>query len=203
MIPAGVSDVELLIAPTAFVVLIGGRVWFGSAIFAPRFMRLWGAIRRRAAPIAQQLYSRIDYEINIEREVPKRQFVGVVDLNPIELAQRLDAERPVEVPLLAGVKTDWDGNEESGTFIWYCGPRASWLPRWLSKFQVHVSVFQIGSRSRVTAHREANSWRPDLWIDHLTRGPSHSAANGVQRSRRALRDVSVPFDTLVTPMEEA
>lgn len=204
MIPIGVSDVELIVATTALAVLIVGRVWFGSAIFAPRFMSLWGAIRRRAAPIVQQqLYSRLGYEIKIEREVPKRQFVGVVDLTPIELAQRLDAERPVEVPLLAGTKTDWDGNPESGTFIWYCGPRASWLPRWLSKYQAHVSVFKVGQRYRATAHREANSWRPDLWIDHLTRGPSHSAANGVQRSRRALRDVSVPFDTLVTPMEEA
>jgi hypothetical protein len=196
MILPVVTDVGLPTVATAVVVFLIARIWFGSAIFAPRFMGLWGAIRRWAAPIVQQqIYSRIGYGIQIEREVPKRQSVGVVDLSATELAQRLDTERPVEVPLLAGTKTDWDGNDESGTFIWYCGPRVSWLPRWLSKYQVHVSVFQIGQRFRVTAHREANSWRPDLWIDHLTRGPSHSTANGVQRSRRALRDVSIPFDT--------
>lgn len=196
MIPPAVTDVALPTVAVAVVVFLVTRFWFGSAIFAPRFMWLWGLIRRRAAPIVQQqIYSRIGYGIQIEREVPKRQSVGVVDLSATELAQRLDTERPVEVPLLAGTKVDWGGNGESGTFIWYCGPRVSYLPRWLSKYQVHVSVFQIGQRSRATAHREANSWRPDLWIDHLTRGPSHSAANGVQRSRRALRDASIPFDT--------
>ena len=42
-------------------------------------------------------------------------------------------------------------------------------------------MFRAGDRTRVAAHYEANSWRPDRWKDHLFKGETFDAAEGVAR----------------------
>lgn len=178
--------------PTVAVVVVVGRLYYGSVIFAPRFLPVWAVARRILTPLSQRLLMRVvPIPVSLESSIPKREYVGVVDLSPQELATRVDGERDVEIPLLASLSSDWDGNLESGTFVWYCGSKPAWLPRWLRPYQVHITLFRIGSATRVTAHFEGNSYRPDYWIDHLTQGASYNAAKGVQRCKRALQDSGV------------
>ena len=41
-------------------------------------------------------------------------------------------------------------------------------------------MFDVGDETRVCAHVEANSFRPDLWRDHLFKGESFDAEQGVR-----------------------
>lgn len=190
---AQLTTVEVA-APTVILLVVFARLYFGSVVFAPRYAAVWNTIRRLATPILQRaIYQTIIPNVRIENHATKDEYVGVTDLSAQELAMRIDAERNVEIPLLSGFKTDWDGNTESGTFVWYCGRQPTTLPKWLKPYQVHVFTFRVGNRTRVAAHFEANPWRPDLALDHLLKGSSFSAPKGVERTKRALRDAGVPL----------
>ena len=195
--PASLPAVESLLttevaATTVVFVAVIARLYFGSVVFAPRYAAVWNTARRLLVPVLQRvIYRTAIPNVEIENEAVKEEYVGVVDLTGQELALRIDGHRDVEIPLLAGFKSDWDGNTESATFVWYCGTTPVGLPNWLSPYQVHVSCFRVGEQTRVTAHYEANPWRPDLVVDHLFKGDSFSAAKGVQRTKRALADAEV------------
>jgi hypothetical protein len=185
------ATVELTATVVVLAVLLT-RLYFAPVVFSPRYTILWNATRRIAVPLLQTLiYRRLPFNIEIENEAVREEYVGVTELTPKELALRLDRERDVEIPLLAGLKTDWDGNTEDGTFVWYCGSKPAGLPRWLRAYQVHVTVFRIGGKTRITAHYEANPWRVDRLIDHLRKGQSFSAGRGIQRFKRAAADANV------------
>jgi len=180
-------------APTVVFLAVFARLQLGSVVFAPRYAAVWNTIRKVATPILQRaIYQTAMPNVEIENQALKEEYVGVVDLTGQELTMRVDAERDVEIPLLAGFKTDWDGNKESSTFVWYCGKAPFGFPKWLKPHQVHIFTFRVGDRTRVCAHFEANPWRPDMWADHLFKGQSFSPAKGVQRVKRALRDAEVP-----------
>lgn len=190
---AQLTTVEVA-APTVILLAVFARLYFGSVVFAPRYAAVWNTIRRLVTPILQRvIYQTAIPNVRIENHATKDEYVGVVDLSAQELAMRIDAQRDVEIPLLSGFKTDWDGNKESGTFVWYCGRQPTTLPKWLKPYQVHVFCFRVGDRTRVCAHYEASPWRPDLALDHLLKGSSFSAPKGVQRTKRALRDAGVPL----------
>lgn len=185
------QQVEIAAPIVVFAVVIS-RLYFGGVIFAPRYAAIWNTIRRVAAPLVQRLiYNTAVPNVKIENEAVRSEYVGTVDLTGQELALRVDGERDVEIPLLAGFKTDWDGHPESSTFVWYCGRTFSLLPNWLRPYQVHVFTFRIGDRTRVCAHLEANPWRPDMALDHLFKGDSFSPEKGVARTMRALQDAGV------------
>ena len=88
-----------------------------------------------------------------------------------------------------------DDRKERATFVWYVGPRPlSWLPRWLRRYQVHVTVYVAEDGSYdLYVHFEANSYRPDLWYDHLMKGESFSVEKGVKRCRTALDEAGIPW----------
>lgn len=179
-------------APIVVMLAAFMRLYFGSVVFDPRYAAVWNSVRRVATPILQRvIYSTAIPDVEVENESTKEEYVGVVDLTGQELALRVDGERDVEIPLLAGFKTDWDGNKETATFVWYCGRQPATLPRWLKPYQVHVTAFRVGGKTSVCAHFEANPWRPDLALDHLFKGSSFSAPKGVQRTKRAIRDAGV------------
>lgn len=180
------------IAAAAVIVVVLARLYFGSVLFAPRYTPLWNVLRKVAAPVvARVVLPRLPIPVSVETSVIRAEMVGTVDLTPVELAKRIDGERAVEIPLLTPLTADWDGNTEDGTFVWYHGSKPSWLPRWLRPYQIHVTCFRIGDRTRVCAHYEVNSYRPGSWVDFLTGGDSYSPGKGVQRTRRACDDAGI------------
>lgn len=189
-----IQDVSALqiALPVVVAAVVIVRLYYGSVVFAPRFVSVWAVGRRILTPILQRVvYRFLPVQIALESTVTKAEYVGVVDHSPQELALRIDGERDVEIPLLATVSEDWDGNIEDGTFVWYCGPKPAWLPRWLRPYQVHITCFEIGGQTRVTAHYEANSYRPDYWMSHFVSNGHRSVGKGVQRAKRAIQDANV------------
>lgn len=194
MLPADVSSPAVLI-PTAVLVVVLIRLWLGSVVFAPRWARTWNVARTVLAPIVQQLiYRRTPLNVEIENNAEWVEWVGVIEPPGEPLATVVDEVRPVEIPLLSGVKTSPDGVEEHETFVWYYGPRPfPTAPRWLRRYQVHVFTFRSGDGIEVFAHAEANPWRPDLWADHLNKGGSFSVPEGVMRADAALNEAGVEW----------
>lgn len=182
-------------APVVVLVAVFARVYFGGVIFHPRYVKVWNVVRRLLVPIIDRVVS-ARLGISVENEAYREELVGYVDLTPPELARRLDQVAEPEVPLLAGLKTDWEGNTESGTLTVYHGPRP-WpgAPRWLRPRQTHMTTFDVQTasgtfQSRLTAHDEANSYRPDKWVSHLFAG-SQSPQEGVERAARLLHSAGV------------
>jgi len=191
------SNVEIGTAAVA-VVLTGVlvRVYVGSALFHPRHVKTWNVLRRVLAPMLQRLiYLKLPFNIEIENESHDAEYAATVEAPPAELATTIDDVREVEVPLLAGFKTAPDGRRERGTFVWHIGPRPfASAPRWLRRYQVHPTLFKRDDgRYDVYAHWEANSYRPDLWADHLFKGVSFSAGKGVRKMQNALDDADVEW----------
>lgn len=185
-------DVET-VAPAVVLTGVFLRVYFGHVLFHPRYVFVWNTIRRVGVPLLQKgMYRFLPFNVNIENSAHAKEYVATVSESPTELAKAINRERDVEVPLLAGFKTDWADRTETGTFVWYCGPKPGGLPHWLRKYQVHPTTFEgDGGETIVTGHFEANSYRPDMWLDHLTKGPSHSVEKGVKRIRNAMDDAGV------------
>ena len=180
------------------VVLVGvvARVYFGSVLFHPRYVTVWNIVRRLAAPVVQRVvYRYLPFDIQVENDSEPNEYAGAVELDPKPLALTLDQVREVEVPLLNGYKTAPDGRKERATFVWYYGPKPlSSLPRWLRRYQVDVTVFRREDGGYdLYVHAEANSYRPDLWFDHLFKGPSFDAAEGVKRAQNALDDAEIAW----------
>lgn len=198
------GDVELWAAATA-VVFIGvvARLYFGSVLFHPRHTHIWNFVRRFAVPLLQQVvYRHLPINVAIENHSEPNEYVGTVDETARGLALAIDGVREVEVPLLNGLKTSPDGRTESGTFVFYTGGRPPWAPRWLRAYQVDFTTFdREDGRVDVYAHYEANAYRPDLAIDHLTKGPSFSAQKGVDRARAALTDAGIEYQMVDQPAE--
>lgn len=189
-----------VLLPTLITAAVIGRLYFGSVIFHPRYTAVWATARKLLVPLLDRLLRRrIGLTQSITNHAVRSEIVGLVDHSPQSLATSLDACRDVEIPLLAGYKTDWCDRAESGTVVWYYGPEP-WpgAPNWLRPYQVHLTTFSVqtddGLRELVTAHREANPYRPDLWADHLFKGSHHSAEDGVRRTERALGDAGVAHD---------
>lgn len=194
MLPVDLSSPEVLI-PAAITVLVLVRLWLGSVVFAPRWSRTWNLARTVLAPLVQQLIFRFTpLQIEVENEAEGVEWVGTIEPTQKPLATVVDDVRPVEIPLLSGVKTSPDGIEEHETFVWYYGPQPlPTLPRWLRQYQVHVFTFRENGEVQVYAHAEANPWRPDLWVDHLTKGQSFSVPEGVMRADAALDEAGVEW----------
>ncbi len=193
-------DGSIELPQAAVVVVFVGvvmRVYFGSVVFAPKYTRFWNILRRALVPVLQKvIYRHLPFDVSIENYAVEEEYVGHVDLSPQKVAKILDQERDVEVPLLSGFKTDWEDRKEAGTLVWYHGPRLGGLPRWLKKYQVHVTMFNDNETGEtiLTAHHEANPYRPDLWHDHLTKGESFSVERGVEMTKTALEDSELAYD---------
>lgn len=203
MIPPVLSDLlggNVEVGAAAVMVVLTGvaaRVYFGSVLFAPRHVTTWNIVRRIATPILQRMIYRFaPFDIAIENESTENEYAATVEPDPRPLATAIDEVREVEIPLLAGFKTAPDDRAERATFVWHVGPRPfKSAPRWLRRYQVHVTVYRReDGRYDCYAHFEANSYRPDLWADHLLKGASFSVPKGVSRTRAALDDGDVAWE---------
>ena len=175
--PVAVAAVALV---TTLVVV---RLYAGGSLLGLRFLSFWSIARRLFMPVLDRVAKRL-VGIGAENRAVREEFVADVDATPREVATALQTEsdREFEVSVLSGLKTDWDGNTEVASVVTYAGakpiPNA---PDWLRTDQIHVFMFRAGDRTRVAAHYEANSWRPDRWKDHLFKGETFDAAEGVAR----------------------
>ena len=188
-------------APTVVAIVVGARLWFGSTIFHVRWLTAWNIVRRVGVPWLNGfvLGRLVPFDPELENEAYEDEFVGVTKASPRDVALAISEVADPEVPLLAGFKTDWDEREEAGTDVTYHGPKPLGVaPDWLRPRQTHRTYFRArGPDGRfytvITAHEEANSYRPDLWRDHLFKG-SFSASEGVRRTILKLEDAGVEWD---------
>jgi len=178
-------------APIVVCVGIFIRIYVGSILFHPRYAKAWNVARRIGVPLLNRA-AMARFGVSIENESHADEYVTTVDESPAELSLALDTVGPVEVPLLAGFKTDWKGRTEAATLCLYHGDRPfPTAPDWFRDRQTHITLFvDADGRTVVTAHEEANSYRPDLWSDHLFKG-SFSAERGVEHTRLLLQEAGV------------
>ena len=177
------ADPVAVAAVALVTTLVAVRLYAGGSLLGLRFLSFWSIARRLFMPVLDRVAKRL-VGIGAENRAVREEFVADVDATPREVATALQTEsdREFEVSVLSGLKTDWDGNTEVASVVTYAGakpiPNA---PDWLRADQIHVFMFRAGDRTRVAAHYEANSWRPDRWKDHLFKGETFDAAEGVAR----------------------
>lgn len=187
------------VAPAVVLIGIAARAYFGRSLFHPHSIVPWNVVRRLASSLIQQVVYRWVGDIDVENEAVRDEYVGVIESGDVtQVAKALNDVADPEVPLLAGYKTDWEDREEVGTLVFHHGPRP-WptAPKWLSRYQLHITFFYVdtpdGRQIMATAHVEANSYRPDLWVDHLMKGPSFSAREGVRKASIKFEDADLDW----------
>ena len=201
-LPDALMDMEVAV-PLAVTIILVARFVFGGTLFHVRWIDSWNVIRRVKVPLISQyvLGNLVPFDFEIENSAHKEEFVAVSQLDPKEIELRMAESIDSEVPLLAGLKTDWKDREEVATAVSYHGPRP-WpgAPNWLRPRQTHRTYFRVrdggGWYTMITAHEEANSYRPDKWKDHLFKG-TFSASEGVRRTILRLEEADV--DVLYAP----
>lgn len=168
-IPATIPLEYAAMMAIAFGIVL--RFYFGDTLFNPRYVKVWNGIRRFAIPILNRLAERKIGITKLENHTSSAQYVATIDedVSVKELSKEFNTVRDFEVPLLAGFKTDWENRDEIGTLVAYHGDKLfPGSPHWLRERQLHVTFFRNDEGCIVvTAHEEANSYRPDLWRDHL------------------------------------
>jgi len=190
-----------VVAPLVVTVGVLLRIYAGSVVFHPRYTKLWNVARRIGVPILNRIaLSR--FGVNIENRAVESEHVATVSFSVTDIVTALDTVGPVEVPLLAGFKSDWENRTETGTVCVYHGARPfPTAPDWLRDRQTHFTFFRdADGRTVVTAHEEANSYRPDQWADHLT-GETMSAERGVEHATLLLTEAGVLAATVETEAE--
>lgn len=196
---ADILQMEIAV-PTAVGLIVLARVYFGDTLFHVRWLSVWNVIRSVKAPAINTyvLGNLVPFDFEIENQAHEDEFVGVTSESPRDVALSLAEVTDNEVPLLAGFKTDWEGRQEKGTDVNYYGPKPlPGAPDWLRPRQVHRTYFRVRDgegrfHTVVTAHDEANSYRPDKWKDHLFK-ESFSAKEGVRRTILKLEEADVPW----------
>ena len=133
--------------------------------------------------------------ISAENRALETEHVVDVQADPKSVAEGIDevSERDFEVSVLSGFKSDWDGNKEIASIVGYDESKP-WpnAPDWLRSDQVHITMFVTDDLdTRVTAHYEANSWRPDRWADHLFKGETFDAEKGVSLTKEWLEQADL------------
>lgn len=190
---------EVVAAATATVLLAGFiRLYAGSVVFHPRYVAVWDVIRAVGSRVIQRLVYAYIGQVEVENDAVRDEYVGrIAGSNITTVAKRLNEVADPEVPLLAGYKTDWEGREEIGTLVFHRGPEP-WptAPRWLRKYQLHMTFFYDSDAGEiiVTAHFEANSYRPDMWVDHLSKGASFSVERGVRLASLKLEEAELDWE---------
>ena len=167
----------------AFVALLAaGRLYVGEQYF-DETARFWAPVRRLFVPALHRAFQRADEDIYAETDVSADELVVALrDVSVDDVRDDLAASGYQPQPL-ASVATDWFGQPEAASWARYHGPKPfAGAPEWLRPRQVHVRLFEDTRAGAfdvvVTAHEEANAWRPDLWRDHY-RGESFDVERGV------------------------
>jgi hypothetical protein len=182
--PTGAGAIALV------TVLLVVRLYSGSRLLDPRYMVFWGLARRLLMPVVDQLAKRA-VGISAENNARQVEYVHDTPADPADVRDALidESGERWEVSVLSGLKTDWSGNVEIASLVCYYGSKPTpGAPDWLRDNQTHVFMFSMsGIGTRVCAHNEANSWRPDQWKDHLFKGESFDAEGGVEKVKGWLR----------------
>jgi hypothetical protein len=190
--PTGLAAIALV------TVLVVVRFYAGARLLDPKHMTWWGIARRIGMPVVDQLAKR-SVGISAENKAHRSEFVHDVDADPVDVRDALIAQSNErwEVSVLSGLKSDWADNKEVASLVCYFGNKpAPGAPDWLRDKQTHVFLFSAGIGTRICAHNEANSWRPDQWRDHLFKGESFDAQAGVEDTQAWLEasDIPIPAD---------
>lgn len=199
MVMVNQFDLAALAAALGVAALVAARLYYGESAFSPE-SRWWGPLRRVVIPLAHQILTTIDPAgetgIYLTYEITREELVVSVETNYHAILDDL-ADAGYRPQPLAALKTDWEGRREVASWARYHGPKPfDAAPDWLRPRQTHVTLFadvapsvnptQSGdgedevSITIVTAHEEANPWRPDLWRVHY-RGLGMNVTRGVLR----------------------
>ena len=162
--------------------LVIARFYTGSVLLQIKYLEFWGTARQLFMPLIDKLAKRL-VGISAENHAKEIEHVADIRNSPREIAETIQAnsKREFEVSVLSGLKRDPKNRKEVASIVGYMGNRP-WpnSPEWLRSKQVHIFMFEYGDYTRLYAHVEANSWRPDLWRDHLFKGDSFDAEQGVR-----------------------
>jgi len=183
MIDSLASDPVTIAAPVVVLALIALRWYFGSTLLALRFVSFWGTARRLYMPVLDRYGKRLLGFGAAENRAYESEHVGDYPFAVRDVVRAIDtnSDPQFEVSILSGLKTDWEENREVASIVGFVGSKPfPGAPAWLRAEQVHVFLFAIEDGTRVCAHKEANSYRPDLWRDHLYKGPSFDVQAGVK-----------------------
>ncbi|WP_226043501.1 hypothetical protein [Natrinema sp. DC36] len=152
------------IAGAAIVAIGIARYYYG-----PQFREVpWQPLRRVFIPLAHTIAKRsLGEDFYATYEVSEKEHIATLEAEPEAVIENLEAAGFVVEPL-AGLKTDWNGNTEVGSYALHRGPRLfPGAPEWLRERQDHATLFPApGGGTIVTGHNEFNSWRPDLAERH-------------------------------------
>lgn len=175
------SDPVAIAAIALVGLLVLTRLYVGSTLLHIRFTEFWGTARQLFMPLVDQLSKRV-VGVKAENRAVEEEYVATVSERPTKVAKELQeaTDRWLEVSVLSGLKTDWDGNPEVASLVGYAGDKPfPAAPEWLRDDQIHIFIFRDGDEFRICGHYEANSWRPDRWKDHLFMGETFDRAKGV------------------------
>ena len=175
-------DTVALAAILLVSTLVIARFYTGSVLLDIKYLEFWGTARQLFMPLIDKLAKRL-VGISAENSAHETEHVADICNSPREIADMIQAnsKREFEVSVLSGLKRDPINRKEIASIVGYMGARP-WpnSPEWLRAKQVHIFMFDVGDYTRLYAHVEANSWRPDLWKDHLFKGESFNAEQGVR-----------------------
>ena len=173
-------DAYWLAGAAVVATLVATRLYAGPHLFSDR-TRFWGPLRRLAIPTLDRVLRDVDEDLYASNQATREEHVITLDVSPDAVLEDL-ADAGYQPQPLAGLKTDWEGRTEVASWARYRGPKPfPGAPEWLRPRQVHVTLFTfvdepdmipvIGEfddveQTIVTAHEEANPWRPDQWREH-------------------------------------
>jgi len=182
MIQETLSDPVALSAIALVGFLVAIRLYAGGGLLSIQYLTFWAKARTVFMPVVDQLSKRL-VGITAENTAVESEYVATVQTDPQTFAEALQraTDRKLEVSVLSGLKTDWEGHTEAGSIVGYTGtPLFPNAPKFLRADQIHIFVFETDDGLRVCGHYEANSFRPDKWRDHLFMGETFDRAKGVE-----------------------
>lgn len=170
------ADPVWIAGAIAVAIVAAARVYAGPDLFGRLVDRLQ-PYRRALLPYVDAAAKRyLGDDWYTETTVSHAEHVATLQLEPGDIVEDLEAAG-YEPQALASVATDWRGRTEVASYARYYGPKPfPGAPDWLRARQVHVRLFRTAERASpagppltftvVTAHAEANPWRPDRWRAH-------------------------------------
>lgn len=193
-------DLAGLLVALAITALVAARLYYGEHIFTAE-TRWWDPLRRVVLPLTESILESLDPAgetgIDVTYRVGRDELVAILEADYHEILDDLGAAGYQPQPL-AALKTDWEGRREVASWARYHGPAPfDAAPDWLRARQTHVTLFADVDDgvpiTVITAHEEANPWRPDQWRDHYL-GRSLARGVGVVRVAEDL-GIDIALDT--------
>ena len=171
-------------------VFVAARLHASDRWWCPELAWFWWPLRRLVWPVfdhaLESVSTTLPLELYAKTVVREDEVVATLDLTLEELHADLAAAGYEAQPLASLAKAAFEtdavdaGDVERSSLARYYGAKPfGYGPEWLRRRQVHVRPFGEDGALTITAHAEANPYRPDLALAHLL-GHGLDAEEGVR-----------------------